>query len=225
MTAKDEINRMQAEGKSDAEIVNALKSLGYSQQEIYDSLGQSKIKSAVSGSQERQPKSFEPQNSSATTESSEGMQPSLLNPQSAPETNYSQGNSPGAEEYQENYTQYQEPTNYQQNAPQQQYNYQDTSYSPGTDTIAEISEQIVNEKLHNLKQDIEKIIDFKNSIDSKIEHLDERLKRIEKILDKLQLSILQKVGEYMSNVSDLKTELQETQKSFNAISSKSIKKE
>ena len=54
-------------------------------------------------------------------------------------------------------------------------------------------------------------------MEAKLVHLDERLQRIEKIIDRLQLSIIQKVGEYMINVSDLKKELIETQKSFKTV--------
>ena len=105
---------------------------------------------------------------------------------------------------------------------QQSYGYdsgQGQQYSTGlsSEAISEIAEQAVNEKLSLLRADLEKILDFKNSADAKMEMLDERLKRIEKILDRLQLSILQKVGEYMTNVDDLKKELLETQKTFTAV--------
>lgn len=99
------------------------------------------------------------------------------------------------------------------------YQQQYESYAPtlSTDTIAEIAEQVVLEKLSPLKERIEQIIDLKTSMQATTENLDERLKHLEKIIDRLQLSILQKVGEYVTNVSDIKSELQETQKSFKAL--------
>ena len=89
------------------------------------------------------------------------------------------------------------------------------SISP--DTITEISEQVVAEKLAPLRKDIEKILDLKTTMETKMEYLDERLKRIEKIIDRLQLSIMQKVGEYITNIDDIKKEITETQKSFKAM--------
>jgi hypothetical protein len=108
------------------------------------------------------------------------------------------------------------PPSYPEYAP-----YQYPQYAPqpaiSTDTLTEISEQVVTEKLAPLRKEIEKIIDLKTSLESKMEFLDERLKRMEKIIDRLQLSILQKVGDYMTNIEDIKKELIETQKSFKSL--------
>ncbi len=122
-----------------------------------------------------------------------------------PSENYAAYNEEYAQQPQENYQQYDQQT------------YQNQNYAPSTDTITEISEQIVSEKISQLKSEIEKVIDFKNSVESKIDFLDQRLKRIENTIDKLQLSILQKVGEYVNNVQDLRTEVVETQKSFRSL--------
>ena len=80
--------------------------------------------------------------------------------------------------------------------------------------ISEISEQVVAEKLSEIRKHLEKIIDLKTSFESKIEYLDERLKRLEKTIDTLQSAVLRKVGDYVTNVQDLKSELIQTQKSF-----------
>ena len=69
---------------------------------------------------------------------------------------------------------------------------------------------------------METIIDLKTTMGTKLSILDERLKRMEGIIDRLNLSILQKVGDYMTNIDDIKKELIETQKSFKAMSDKPI---
>ena len=51
---------------------------------------------------------------------------------------------------------------------------------------------------YNNHDAVEKILDFKTSVDAKVSYLDERLKRIEQMIDRLQLSILQKVGAYVT---------------------------
>ncbi len=86
-----------------------------------------------------------------------------------------------------------------------------------SDVITEISEQVVEEKLSETRKHLEKVIDFKTVIEAKTESLNERLKRMEKIIDTLQSSVLRKVGDYVTNVDDIKKELIETQKTFSKL--------
>ena len=121
----------------------------------------------------------------------------------------------------EEYQGYEQP---QQQVPQEQeYQYQDQQYSSyqpmsvSPDTISEVAEQVVAEKLGPIATRVEKLFDQKATFEAQIQYLDDRLKRIEKIIDRLQLSLLQKVGEYVTNVDDIKREMIETQKSFKAM--------
>jgi len=95
--------------------------------------------------------------------------------------------------------------------------YQPYQEAMSSDMITEISEQVVSEKLAVLHDQLEKAIDFRNTAETRIVNLDERMRRIEQILDRLQLSLLQKVGQYVNDVSDIKKEMRETQKSFKAL--------
>ena len=52
------------------------------------------------------------------------------------------------------------------------------------------------------------------------ELIEQRLRRIEAVIDKLQMSVLQKVGDYMNNVETIKNEITETQKTFKSILNK-----
>jgi len=139
----------------------------------------------------------------------EGMQPSMLGQQqsqeqlpqdqgeySAPmmQEDYSGGVGGGYPEYQQ---------------------YQDGGMS--SDVIKEISEQVVGERLAVMQGKMEEAIKFKIPAETKLKNLDERLRRMEQVFDKLQLSILHKVGEYVTDVKDIKHELEETQKSFKSL--------
>ena len=116
--------------------------------------------------------------------------------------------APGQQAYPQQQQEY--PPQYQDyNQPQSQY-----SQPVSADLIGEIAEQIVAEKLSELRKHLEKVIDLKSTFESRTEYLDERLKRIEKTIDALQSSVLRKVGDYVTNVQDLKSELVETQKTF-----------
>jgi hypothetical protein len=95
--------------------------------------------------------------------------------------------------------------------------YQPYQEAMSTEVISEIAEQIVNEKLSYLKDRLEGVLDIRTVVDARMTNLNERLRRIEKIMDQLQLSVLQKVGEYVNDVKDLKKEMEETQKTFSAV--------
>ena len=77
--------------------------------------------------------------------------------------------------------------------------------------------KVIQEKLEDTSEKLKQIASFKTSIEAKIESIDSRLTRIEKVIDRLQLSVLQKVGDYIINVDDIKKELIETQKSFKSL--------
>lgn len=134
----------------------------------------------------------------------EGMQPSMMSQQPAQEVQQ------------------------QEYAPQGDYGNYDQGYSMyqpyqeaiSSDIITEISEQIVDEKLSKLHGKVEKILDMKTTVESSLGNLDERMKRMEKIVDQMQISLLKKVGDYLTDVQDLKKELEETQKSFVAVHKK-----
>ena len=216
----DEVQRMQREGKGEEVIRNTLRQRGLLSGEVENVLNQAKIKDAVSEqspeiySQEapipeaQSPQEYEsaPQQFDAygASTSYEGMEPSMMDQQTSPSPYYQQ-------------TQAQEPASSQ---------YQDASYPSyqpyqeafSSDVITEISEQVVSERLASLRDKLEQSISFKNIAETKLSTLSERLERIEQILDRLQLSILQKVGDYVNDVHDMKNELQETHKSFKKLS-------
>jgi hypothetical protein len=217
MTILNDIRRMQSEGKTDQEIIAALKEQGISPREITESLTQSKIKEAVTGGEGYETSTQVPgaaESMPMPEEAQAPVQPAEITPSMAAPEEYApsaQAPAEAAPAYAPAEAQYQEYPQYQQ-YPQGAMG----GISP--DTITEISEQVVAEKLSPLRRDIEKVIDLKTTVESKMEYMDERLKRIEKIMDRLQLSIMQKVGDYMTNIEDIKKEIQETQKSFKSIS-------
>jgi len=138
----------------------------------------------------------------ATTEvDATGMQPSIMQGQ-APEPQAPQAQEQGV---------------YQDYG---QAGYDPYAYSGGggggvsADTIANIAEQAVAERLSKIRETMEDVLDFKTTTEAKLTDLTERIKKIEAVIDRLQLSILQKIGEHMQDTTDVKRELQETQKTF-----------
>lgn len=208
----EDIKRMQIEGRQEQDIANAMQTRGYTPQEITEALAQARIKEAVAGNTD----TLLPSDTAPTATLS--MQPSMLNQEQTAEPQPSEELPAAYASAPANTSEYAQP--YTAPATQPYGAYQDTGYyaaGPSADTIAEIADQVVAEKLHPFQQDLVALLDRSHLFENKLAEIDERLKRIERILDRLQLSILQKVGEYMTNVADLKNEIVETQKSFKAL--------
>ena len=206
MPLQEEIKQMQQQGLSDSEIYQSLRKRGFPDKDISASLSQAQIKQAVSSS-EQDYDAPQNQEQGPVTQEYDQMQPSMMPPQNQEQTQgqYQQ------EAYYPQQTQQTQQTQYESYAPYQQLS---------SDTITEISEQVISEKLSPIKEALESAIDLKNSISQKLQYIEQRITRIESIIDNLQSSILQKVGQSLNNISDLKQEIIETQKSFKALTNK-----
>lgn len=206
MALIEDVQSMQSQGMSEDQIIQLMRQRGMKYKDIADALSQTKIKSAI-----EQPA----QDPSYNVREESDMQASIMN-QQAP--------MPG-----------QEAPQYGRQAPvpmpAQEYAYPQPQYEQSmqqyqgvsSEVITEISEQVVAEKLSEIRKYLEKVIDVRSMLEAKMESLDERLKRIEKTIDILQSSILRKVGDYVTNVQDIKNELIETQKTFSKMLPKSQK--
>src|SRR3989344_276006 len=67
-----------------------------------------------------------------------------------------------------------------------QYSPYSSGISP--ETITEIAESVALERISPITRKMEKIIDFKTTFEAKISSIDDRLKKLEKIIESLQLS-------------------------------------
>lgn len=220
MTALDSVLKLKKEGKSEGEIIAMLRNQGVSPMELSEALNQSKIKEAVYSS-----------------DLTQGMTPSIMQTdeeeqnQNYSSNMYNQEQKDTQEQYypeQEQYVpQYPPQNNYYSspptNYPSNEYSSQDQYYdgeSSSIDTIMEISEQVFAEKIKKISKEMKEFTTFKNIFEIKIENLSQRLERMEKQFDKMQLSILDKVGEYGKGLEYLKKELNMVEDSLTKISKK-----
>ena len=213
MVTLDKVMEMQKQGLSDADISTQLQNEGIAATEINDSLNQAKIKNAVSppeGTPQAQMPGQEMQASimqnppagqppagqiPAQPMAQEiGEQPPTQQPPTqqppapafpAPEIYPPQG-SP--EQPQDNY--------YTQTPQAYGQNYYAPQSGVDTETISEIAEQVVTEKLNEFKKKTGDLVSFRNTIEDKVNDVDDRLKRIEATIDKLQQAIIGKIGEF-----------------------------
>ncbi len=103
---------------------------------------------------------------------------------------------------------------FQEYAPQAGYQYQNAGGMIDTDTMIEVSEQVFSEKNRPLQKKIEDMNEFRALAQTNIDHISERLKKIEAIIDRLQASILEKVGGYGQGIESVRKEMNMMQDSF-----------
>ena len=186
MELLDIIKEMQDQGISNQGIFENLQRQGYKPTQINDAINQLKI-------------TIQPMN----TQNQD--QQNAFNQQQ----NFNQ---------QPNFNQEQQYTENQQNYPQEDYYtqtpqaysgeeyYQQPSFN--TETITEITEQVISEKFREYNKRTGDIVSFKNTIQDKVDDINTRLKRIESTIDKLQQAIIQKIGEFGENTQIIKKDLE-----------------
>lgn len=194
--ALDDFLELEKEGKTNSEIVLELQNKGFSPQEINDAVNQSKIKKAVTSPEGMQ---------LSIMEEPEQVQPPVPIPSKKKKMPFPMTAPAQAE--------YQYPPAYEYGSAQQPIQ----SQGADIETIEEISEEIVNEKMTGLRDELENIRDFKQSVQTKIDDLDDRLRRIELNIDRLQASMIGKVQEYGQNIKDLGSEMRAVEGAFSNV--------
>ncbi len=186
MELLDIIKEMQDQGISNQGIFENLQRQGYKPTQINDAINQLKI-------------TIQPMNTQNQDQQNAFNQQQDFNQQP-------------------NFNQEQQYTENQQNYPQEDYYtqtpqaysgeeyYQQPSFN--TETITEITEQVISEKFREYNKRTGDIVSFKNTIQDKVDDINTRLKRIESTIDKLQQAIIQKIGEFGENTQIIKKDLE-----------------
>jgi hypothetical protein len=209
----EDINNMKNQGMQEKDISKKLLEKGASPRAIEDAFNQMRIKKAVSAE--------------ATGE--DGMEPSIMKA-GAPslyipktqeiehdsESFYSPQPAPPLPQFNdETQTQaYGDYTQQEEYVPQEGYVEPGMGGGSDTDTIIEIAEQVFSEKIKKEQKQIEILNEFATLAEAKISNDHERIKRIEEIIDKLQIAILEKIGSYGRNLDTIKNEMGMMQESF-----------
>ncbi|MCK4647757.1 hypothetical protein KAT24_02400 [Candidatus Pacearchaeota archaeon] len=204
MSVLEQVSQMKSQGIAEQDIISRLKQQKISPKDINDALSQSKIKEAVYSPQETNRVPAEqipmPENTEAayvprTQEITQ--EANIPQPQEtyAPQEEY----APPQEVYQQEAYGYPAPEEH------------------GSDMMIEISEQVFNEKIRKVEKQIDKMNDVQVLLQTKTEYAVERLKRIESIMDKLQVAILERIGSYGKNLETIKKEMEMIEDSFTKI--------
>ena len=78
----------------------------------------------------------------------------------------------------------------------------------------ELIEAIIDEKWNDLMKDISKIVEWKNTADTKLIAMEQKFDDLKDQFDKLHEGILSKIGEYDKNISTVGVEVKAMEKVF-----------
>ncbi|MCH8329694.1 MAG: hypothetical protein IIB81_04880 [Nanoarchaeota archaeon] len=98
--------------------------------------------------------------------------------------------------------------------PQQQF---EQSSQPNKEQIEEIAEAIIDEKWKEFEEDVKIIIDWKEKTETKIGQIDQQIKDLTNSLNSLHKSLISKISEYDTNITDVGTEIKAMEKVFQKI--------
>jgi hypothetical protein len=239
----EDINNMKNQGVQDSEISRRLQEKGNSPRAIEDAFNQMRIKNAISAEysgeegMERSIMKADPEYETAPApQTPPSREPAFSAASSAlysPKTQeiehdsgefyYPQPTPQQSQAYQT--PQFNEDIqtpaydNYNQEEYVPQEGYADNSAMGGggaydTDMIIEVAEQVFSEKIKKEQKQIESLNEFATLVEARITNDHERIKRVEEIIDKLQISILDKIGSYGKNLESIKNEMGMMQESF-----------
>ncbi|MFH1311200.1 MAG: hypothetical protein ABIH65_02235 [Nanoarchaeota archaeon] len=233
MSVLEQVIEQMNNGISEDEIASSLREQGVSPDSITEALGQAKIKTAISSEDmneyngDVEPSIMRPGRAESLPTEGEISDEDLTPP--SPSTFQAQREGlplhrdvteeyVPTEEYYSPTQQYQQPEyapQYQQpEYIQQQPEYGYPSQTTDTDTMIEIAEQVFSEKIKSIQKHIEDLNELKTLMQSKVENISDRLKRIEVNIDRLQAEILEKVGSYGRGLDNVQKEMSMMQDSF-----------
>jgi len=81
-------------------------------------------------------------------------------------------------------------------------------------TTEELVESIIDEKWQRLNKELAKITEWKDSVNTKMERIEQQIADMKSDLDGLHKAIIAKVGEYDKNLSEVGTEIKAMEKVF-----------
>lgn len=99
----------------------------------------------------------------------------------------------------------------------QQYPMQPGFVPPASTSNEELIEAIIDEKWNELVKDINKVIEWKQKADTKLQVMEQRMTDMKDQFDKLHSAIVGKIGEYDKNMLNVATEMQAMEKVFSKV--------
>jgi len=93
----------------------------------------------------------------------------------------------------------------------------DAGASISSEEVEELVESVISEKWAELSKDINKIVEWKADVESKLIRLDQRIESMKDDFDKLHQAIIGKIGEYDKNILEVGAEIKAMEKVFSKV--------
>jgi hypothetical protein len=215
----EDINTMGNQGMEDKDIAKKLQERGASPKAIEDAFNQLRIKKAVSAESSGE-EGMEPSIMRDVPKESVSPTPQLYIPKTQEINHESEEfyapSPPQMSQFNEDSQQMQRYGDYGMEGYAPQEGYVDPGMGGGydTDSIIEIAEQVFSEKIKREQKQIESLTEFATLVETRMSNDHERIKRMEEVIDKLQIAILEKIGSYGRNLESIKNEMNMMQESF-----------
>jgi hypothetical protein len=190
MAVLEQVTQLKNQGMSDEDIVANLQQQGVSPKEITDAINQADIKNAVAGEAGAgyaAPEGSNPE-VGAYTPATEEMA-------AAPAAGYAGAEAGG---------------DYAGGA-EAGYYPAEAGYAAGggmdSSAMIEIANQVFSDKGKKIQDQVDDLNEFKTTTQTKVDAIDDRLKKIEKMIDTLQVKILEKVSAFGRDIESTKKEV------------------
>lgn len=206
MAILDLVKNMKGRGMSESEIIKNLQDQGVSPKAIAEALDQSKVKEAVE-------RDIQTPSQNMAEFGEENFPQRKIAPEDEsyyyPPEQYTPGPSYTVPE-REGYGEAQYPIEEGFESSEQLAGLSES----GTGTMIEIAEQVFEEKIKKMSGNIEKLREFSVIAESRLFNLEERIRKLESVIDVMQIKILEKVGSYGQGIESIKKEMGMMQDSF-----------
>ncbi len=247
MTVLDQITQMRTQGISTSQIIQTLKEQGFSPRDINEALSQSEIKTELTKTQnppvmpeqrvhkgsytsqiqpvayqDMQPSSYSQEYFQQQDNQNQDYQGSTNPQEISAEYQVPQEKIPEYEESEQPLVSLsqqfdqQNPSQYSQ-IPQYEYPQYVPQQSFDLTVISDITTQIIDEKIKDIKKEIALFSKFRKQVSEQIKEIETKINKIEDNLDNLQISIIRKIGDYGEDMKNISKELRATQDSFSKI--------
>lgn len=83
--------------------------------------------------------------------------------------------------------------------------------------VEELVESIIDEKWDELAKDINKVVEWRNDVESRISKMEQRFESLKDEFDKLHQAIIGKIGDYDKNILEVGAEVKAMEKVFSKV--------
>lgn len=195
-----QVKNMRGQGLDNNQIIQSLQKDGFTSSEIFDAMNQADMASADPFMQQQ-----------GMMQNRDGNNNQGLFEQSQSTL------GPGAQELGSGMPPPLMSSNSAQKMQQRVSNYSEQAVSTENSSNEEIIEAIIDEKWNDLLKDINKVIEWKNSMNNRIVSLEQKFDDLQGEFDKLHSALLSKIDDYDKNITTVGAEVKAMEKVFSKV--------